>query len=109
MRYYNLFLPVYKQGDDLASCLDDNKGDPVKGFLDLAEQYDSAAQICREVADVLALSKTTHVQADTHFIGLELDPTIAEPLVEKGLLREEEEEYDEEELDDEESEDEEND
>lgn len=103
MRYYNLFLPVYKQGDDLASCLDDNKGDPVKGFLDLAEQYNSAAQICREVADVLALSKTTHVQADTHFIGLELDPIIAEPLVEKGLLREDEEE----ELDDEESEDEE--
>jgi hypothetical protein len=105
--YYNLFLPVFKQGDDLHGCLDANQGDGVKGFLDLAETYDGAAQICREIADALkAAKKNYHVHADTHYIGLELPDNIAEPLLTKGLLQEEEkyaeddEEYDDEELDD---------
>lgn len=68
--YYTLNLPVFKQGDDLARYLRQNPENSPKAFADLAEQYEEAAKMCRQVASVLTESVGTEVHADTHHIGL---------------------------------------
>jgi hypothetical protein len=70
--YYDLFLPVFKQGDDLAQHLSESPEDPAKAFLGLAERYQDAAQICKRVASVVkeAPAGSIEVQADTHMIKL---------------------------------------
>lgn len=93
MKTYNLFLPVYKQGDDLANHLNANNNHPVKSFLDLAEQYKSAAKICELVAGALSKSidvSDIEIGACTHSIYLATDENVVSSLVKDGILVEEE-------------------
>ena len=89
IKNYELCLPVFKQGDDLYHCLKINDGKPAKSFLDLAEQYEFAAEMCRTVGKVLAKIKDQskiEIQADTHFIGISIDEKAAHPLLKQEIL-----------------------
>jgi hypothetical protein len=92
MKTYNLFLPVFKQGDDLAHHLEANNGHPVKSFLDLAEQYKSAAEICQTVATVLSRADNVddvQVDAGTHCIFVNAPEEAVSSLVRDSILVEE--------------------
>jgi hypothetical protein len=92
MRQYSLFLPVFKQGDDFASHVEANNGHPVKSFLDFAERYKSAAEICQTLANRLSNLVNIddiEVSGDTHSIWLNLPEEIANPLVKESILVEE--------------------
>jgi hypothetical protein len=92
IKQYDLHLPVFKQGDDLAHHLERNKDNPIHAFRDLAAQYECAAKICKDVAKVLATIKSisdVEVQADTHFIGVSAPEKYVRSLVEQEILVEE--------------------
>lgn len=98
MKTYNLFLPVFKQGDDLSHYLETNNGHPVKSFLDMAEQYKSAAEICQIVADVLSKSENlddVEVSADCHSIYINSEEETVASLINNAILVEESFEEDE--------------
>lgn len=126
-KYYILHLPVFKQGDDLASCIDlSNKNcnnDLVKytpdqlkrqAFIYLAEQYEEAAKICRYMADLDNINNYDENKqwsissADTHYIGIDANSDIFGGLIQDQIIVEEQFEDDEEneenELNDEEDE-----
>ena len=86
MKHYSLFLPVFKQGDDLAYHLNKNPDDNAKAFIGLAEQYEEAAKQCRRVAGVLAETEA-EVGADCHFIGVSGDEQALAGLVADNLLQ----------------------
>ena len=93
MKTYSLFLPVFKQGDDLAGCLEANNGHPVKSLYDLSEQYKAASEICQIVAKSLSEAKNlddVEVSGDTHSITLVMDEDVASSLVREAILVEEE-------------------
>lgn len=101
--HFELFLPVFKQGDDLQHHLKHNPDNPSQAFLDLAEQYEIAGEICRRVASTVVEAKhPVSVYADTHYISI----TAAKEDF-AGLLQDEvvtvperdDEDYDDEELD----------
>lgn len=90
---YTLFLPVYKQGDDFAHCLEMNNKHPVKSFLDLAEQYKSAAEICQIVAETLSRSNNLDkigVDGCTHSIFISADENDVHSLIKDSILIENE-------------------
>lgn len=92
MKTYSLFLPVFKQGDDLSHCLEANNGHPIKAFVELAEQYKTAADICQSV--IFALSNledldNVEVSGDTHSIYITVEESIAQSLVRESILIEE--------------------
>jgi hypothetical protein len=94
--YYTLFLPVFKQGDDLSHHQNQNNPpNQAKAFSGLAEQYISAAEICRKMSKVLETSPEIEVEADTHHIGLFGPVNLLDPLVEEGILSKDEVEDDE--------------
>jgi len=94
---YELHLPVYKQGDDLAAHLRDFPHEPAKAFVGLAERYEAAAAACRRVAGVIAEAPLgIAVQADTHMICVEgprgaLAGLVADKVLTKSPFEEEEE------------------
>lgn len=93
MKTYSLFLPVFKQGDDFASCVEANNGHPIKSFLDLSEQYKAAAEICQTVATTLSQAENIdniEVGGDTHSIYVIVSEEIASSLVRDAILVEEE-------------------
>jgi hypothetical protein len=67
IKSYELHLPVFKQGDDLAFHLK-GKTKPADAFLRLAKQYEGAAEICRRVAGRLKEIPKVTVDAGTHMI-----------------------------------------
>lgn len=63
--YYDLRLPVWKQGEDFQNYLNNGDRDkPAEAFLALAEHYEVAAGICRRVAGVVAEAPEGSVAAD---------------------------------------------
>jgi hypothetical protein len=68
---YELHLPVFKPGDDLAQHLQKNPGKPSQAMVGLAEQYEAAASLCRRVAAVAAETPSVVIQGDTHTITVE--------------------------------------
>lgn len=83
---YTLWLPVYKQGDDLGHNLHE-LGDDAKAFLASAEQYEEAARICRRFAG-LAMEKKVKINcADTHHISVSGLEDVLTPLAtDLGLM-----------------------
>ena len=82
---YELMLPVFKKGDDLAYHLSQHQDNPIEAFRALAEEYEAAASICRRVVGVLLEVPSGHdvrVLADTHTIAL----TTEHPADLQGLL-----------------------
>jgi hypothetical protein len=85
LRNYDLSLPVFKQGSDLASHLEDNV-DAKSALEGLAAQYEDAAARCRRLAAVAAECPELRVAGDTHYIGVYGPRERLDPLVEDKLL-----------------------
>jgi len=66
---YELTLPVYKQGDDFDSYREDG-ATAAESFRKLAEQYEAAAAICRQMAAVAFETPGLRAEGCTHFIAV---------------------------------------
>ena len=93
IKSYELRLPYYKQGDDLASCVDDDftgitPEASAAAFLQHAEMLEAAATQLRTVAGAAIEHGLTIQYADTHAISVKCDDNIGELLVTAGLLSE---------------------
>lgn len=86
LRVYDFSPPVFKKGDDMASCLEDAAGDPKGAFVFLAEQYEESARMCRRMASVAAEMPSMKVYAETHMIEVSGDQTRLDALAKDGLL-----------------------
>lgn len=109
MKLHELQLPVYKQGDDMAACLEKNEN-TVDALKDLGSVYTQAAQRCINLANKI---ETNHpeikVYGDTHVIWVEgpevdLEALVQANLVEVYELNDENEDNDDEDEDDDEDE-----
>lgn len=86
---YNLYLPVFKQGDDLQMQIISNAGDSVKALRGLAVQYQSAASICDRVAEIILKSTSSGkiaISGDAHLIYLSIPKKLGDFLVKEGLI-----------------------
>jgi hypothetical protein len=82
-----LFLPCFKQGDDLGHHLSEARKteteehlQAAKAFNALAEQYDDCATLCRQAAKVFVEHPDLLVDADCHHIGVSGPRAVLEPL-----------------------------
>lgn len=78
----DVWLPYYKQGDDLHSCLEGST--PWEAMRKHANLLECAKNTLEKIADYIE-GKDVEVYADTHLIGLELNKEIADILVKEGL------------------------
>ena len=69
----------WKQGDDLAHYLDQNKQNVVQGLRDWADSLENGAQKVRELAGALE-GHAVKIQADTHHISIEVNPQVLEKI-----------------------------
>lgn len=89
MGYYNLWLPVFKQGDDLSHYLNENGTNGADAFLEMAKQYEDAAEICKKVADCISKSKSDiTIDACTHHIGISARKTSVKTLLSQNIISE---------------------
>lgn len=101
MKFYELHLPYYKQGDDLQHFLqlsieadsntaaDDGSASPgidQGAFIAHAQMLDETALILRRCAQLAADGVLEIADAGTHFIGVYIDESIAPKLLEEGLI-----------------------
>lgn len=84
--YYDCWLPVYKQGDDLFQHLGEEET-PAAAFEALAERYEGAAAMCRRLVGVAREMPELRVDADCHHIGVSGPVERMEALVTEGLLQ----------------------
>jgi hypothetical protein len=80
---YELVLPVFKQGDDLADELDKANGDSGRALEAMAERYRRAAQACEDLA---VSTHVVTVTGDTHCIDVEGPRETLDALHQEGLL-----------------------
>jgi hypothetical protein len=94
MKYADLHLPYFKQGDDLdhfvRTC-----ATPREALEAHARMLECAAAVLRKVKDIAA-GHEIKIEADVHFIRVEgpddvIDALIAAELVEKSIFDDEEE------------------
>lgn len=95
-KHYDLFLPYFKQGDDLNNAIGslglslDNPltaEDSARSFVCHAESLEVAASMLRQMASKAVEHDITIANADVHFIQIECDSEIGAHLVEEGLLQ----------------------
>lgn len=95
MAHYELRLPYFKQGDDLASQLpegtdqyptDVTAEQSAAAFLAHAECLEYAAGMLRRCASAAVEHGLVITQADTHFIAVDVGESVGEALVADGLL-----------------------
>ena|SRR5271166_5557640 len=65
---YDVWLPVYKQGDDYGQHLAETQN-PSEAFLELANRYRAAADQCHKVGEALAGLTDVEAFGDTHSVG----------------------------------------
>jgi hypothetical protein len=107
-KYFTLWLPVFKQGDDFDGCLEHSKGDVSKAFSSLSDQYKTAAEICSMVSAAFGKMKDLSdisVEGQVHSISIfapeeKVAQMVADDLIEVDEMMNEAMEEDEE-LDDE--------
>ncbi len=83
MKAATLWLPVFKQGDDLGHHLKDNSVEDA--FMAMAEQYTAAASMCKKMASIASEHKL-EVYADTHFIEVSGPVEVIDNLTKDGIL-----------------------
>lgn len=83
--YYTLFLPVFKQGDDLNDHLSSCEGSP-QAFLKLSEQYKAAAEICDIIYNNIKNISNIEIDAGCHHIGIKTNSRKIQKLVQDGIL-----------------------
>lgn len=89
MKYYTLLLPVFKQGDDLSSFLNEDGSNGSIALLELANQYEEAAEICKKISVCLEKSKKKiQVDACAHHIGIYASSKDVNDLLDQNLLQE---------------------
>lgn len=84
-----IHLPIYKQGDDLDSCIvkNDNGSIDVKETLTkYSDLLISASRILINIRDNIPDETVMDLQGDTHFIGLSGDESIIKKLSEMNLV-----------------------
>lgn len=118
-RYLEVHLGYFKQGDDLAHCLEQCKNNPVESFKMHASLLRSVAEHLDDVAAVLVKANPNDIQinADVHHISVTVPSLIADELLEKELAAvdpfeeemEEDEDCDDEEMEEDDDEDDEDD
>ena len=92
---FELMLPYYKQGDDLARC--QNQTTSHAAALKLhAESLEDAAKTLRRLAGLAAEGELKIVNADTHCIQVACRKSIGEVLVKEKVLSEQSDEGDDE-------------
>ena len=67
MKYYTLWLPYFKQGDDLNQCLEQAHDDIYKALRFHADQLAEACKILSKLSDI-AKDYKIDIDADTHHI-----------------------------------------
>jgi hypothetical protein len=87
MSWNRIDLPYYKQGDDLAHCINQNDGDVEKGLLSHAEMLREAAQQLEDIASLVSKygSDRVEIEADTHCIMIDGPKDLLDELVEQDL------------------------
>mgnify|MGYP001172712982 CR=1 FL=1 len=89
MKSYEIHLPYFKQGDDLAGCIESAEGDVVKALELHAEMLDDAAHILMKIKNVIEeakASKEVYIEADTHFISIEGPKEVLSSLIDNELV-----------------------
>lgn len=84
MKWAELHLPYFKQGDDLAHWLKKTRN-PVKALEAHAEQLDEAAALLRRVKDAIA-GEQVKIDADAHMIGISGSDKLIDSMVNSELL-----------------------
>lgn len=99
-KYAQIWLPYFKQGDDLAGHLEGHKENPVAAFRAHAEQMKKVSDILNEIAQTLSQYPNTKidVNAGTHHISILGPEEVITALIEKDLAQdfEDDEDFDEE-------------
>jgi hypothetical protein len=85
MIWYEIRLPVFKQGDDLAYALSENGGDVVRGLLTQAEHYALASTQLIKLASHPRVAELT-ITADTHSIDVEGPQDLLDELIKRELI-----------------------
>ena len=85
-RHYDLPLPVFKEGDDVALQLCGDAG-PQEAFEALALQYEQAAALCRTMAGVASWCPQLELAVRTNYIGVRGPSDRLDPLVVEGILQ----------------------
>lgn len=80
--YVDVWLPYYKQGDDLHSCLEGNA--PWEAMRKHANMLGCAQHILENISTYIE-GQEVEVHADTHHIGLEVSKELADILVKEKL------------------------
>lgn len=86
---YTLFIH-WKQGDDLARHLEDQKGDAVKALLSWADELESNAEMLERLVDMFKGKKLEVIDAQVHHISLGGDEETLEKAVKEKLLSKDE-------------------
>lgn len=87
-------LPVFKRGDDLDYCIENNET-LTDAFMDQAATYEEAASLCKRMAAV-ASEHNLEVFAQTHNIEISGNEKVIDKLIKEGVLQEcEDEDFDE--------------
>jgi len=84
---YELLLPVYKKGDDFAEYVEEGNS-PQEALLRMAEQYEEAAEICRQAAAAMANVKgVVEVFAGSNTICISAPTGSLDALVVEDIVR----------------------
>jgi len=103
MKTLVIYLPYFKQGDDLSAYLDSTKTkeEALEGH---AEMLKDASEQLLQIRDIIE-GQEVDIYADTHHISISGDDDIMDKLIEANLAEEDEYDDDEDEEDDDEEDD----
>jgi hypothetical protein len=85
MIWYEIQLPVFKQGDDLAYALDKCGGDVIRGLLNQARSYYKAGAMLAALAAHPRVAELT-ITGDTHSVDVEGPQDLLDELVQRELI-----------------------
>lgn len=97
-----IWLPYFKQGDDMSACLESSKGDILKALDEHRELMLATADQLQGIKEVLIEKGTDKVEMEamTHFIGIFGPKEVIQALLDKELVSEDPFDEDEEDFDD---------
>lgn len=88
MKTVDIWLPYFKQGDDLGHCLDYFKGDIPAALEADASNLKAAAQTLLRIKEIIEETDTTDqvsIYADTHHIDLTGPDDVIQCLINEGI------------------------
>lgn len=82
--YVEVWLPYFKQGDDLANCLDITNT-PTQAMNRHAKMLRDSAKVLENIGARI-YGAEVKIDAETHFIGMTLTKDLAQSLIDTGLV-----------------------